>query len=160
MDDVVIARKAAVEGERPPGLEPVGCKQPHPNPRLGRYRIRDIDLWHVEERVIEVGAAQEEIISEPALHLDQRGAQGDVAPFQSREPRRVEEDRRAVGAGGGRRGPAARHRAGVLLVDAEPLGSEHRGTSHDDEPRVPGKPLHTDVSGKLKDGMVEEARIR
>ena len=118
---VLVAREPPVERHRPPGLEPVRCKQPEADAKLGCSPIRDIELWHSDERIVELRVLLEHIVGEATLNVDQRDADRGVRAREPGETRRVEEHRGAIRARRRHPGAGASHRARSLLVDAEAL---------------------------------------
>ena len=133
--DVLVAGEAAVEGQRPLGLQAVGREQPHADSQPRARGIGNVRLGHCQERVVQTRLLVEDVVREAALDVDQRHASGCVPTFQAGEACRVEEHRRAVGARRRHAGTGPSHRAGTLLVDAEPLRIEQGGDPGEQQPQ-------------------------
>ena len=148
-ENVVVTRESAVERQGPLGFEAVRGEEPDSDAEFRRKPERHVRLRNGEERVVEVRFLLVDVVGEAPLHVEQRHADRGASPFDAGEAGRVEVHRGAVVARGRHAGTGASHRAGALLVNREPLGSDQSWKRRAKHQRVLHGPLHTFVSGWL-----------
>src|SRR5207244_9955204 len=100
--------------------------QPDPHGDLRSERVGREAAGDRDERVVEIGALQQEVVREATVCSDQRQAGGEARSGETDEPGGIEEDRGAVGTGARRRDAPACHRAAIVLIDAEALRGQER----------------------------------
>lgn len=118
----LVRHVAALEVRGPLGRQAIRREGADAHGEPGAQLPRQIARGHRIRGLHQVGRDLARAVEEAPPRSDQGHAGLEVPRLgASDDPRRVEEDRAAPRARGGDAGPAARHRAGVMLVHREPL---------------------------------------